>query len=627
MNENITNRIIQYLNIKSNYAIIITGEYGIGKTHFLKTVVFPEVEKVPVPYSETGDKQKCFKTVHLSLFGAKSIEDIQKTLFLEIYPLLKSKAAKITKGVLKGFGQFFNINIDDLMTDATIGTKQAGFENLLICIDDIDRKNSALDLTEVYGYVNDLVENHGAKVILIANEDILKKEHNDKGTDDYSILREKVIGVTIPFAPDINKAFEQIIEQSYKENAIDYYNFLKANQQEILGVIKQANNNLRNLLFFLEHFKIVFNVAGSYFKEHPEIENYTDKLKKQLLTFSLPISIEFKIGKLDEANIIIIKDLYSNNFQFNFDLFYDKKEDRKKTYKDEFLDKYFKDIQIQKTFYPSVFNYILGSDEFTKEKFGEDISFILKTNGKDIPDEQILLQELGYWACVDFSEEEYESKTNQLIQYLMDGNIPLDQYGTVFHFATRFNNVLGYDLDDLKDRFLASMQSNIDKFEAIPEIKLSLIPQDAEFRAYLVMINNECIRINKEIQNKNNQQYWLQKFEEFKNGHDHFIEEARLINSDTSLVPYFSYFPKDEASDFILNLNRVQIISFSYYIIHRYDQSSEHYLKADRPFLESLCSKAKAALEDPDIDKMFRTVLHILVNDLNKAISVLSSNP
>ncbi len=629
MNDNITNRIIQYLQVNSNYAIILSGEYGIGKTHFLKTVVFPKVENLLVSSSGSGTdvvkpKQIKYKTIHVSLFGVKSIEELQKTLFLEIYPLLKSKVAKVSKGLLKGVGQFFSINIDELIADVNIGSKQTGFENLLICIDDIDRKNPELDLTEVYGYVNDLVENHGAKIVLIANEVKLREEQNKNSKDNYSILREKVIGVTIPFIPDLNKVFCQIIDENYKQKDKEYYDFLKIHEQEIVRVIKQADNNLRNLIFFLEHFKIVYKVALLYFKEYPEVSKYVNKLKKQILTFTLPVSIEYKIGKLIENNISTIKDLYSNNFRYNFDQFKFKKEEREKTYREVFIEKYFKDVPLDKNFFPSVFNYILGKDEFTIEKFGEDISFYLKITDKTIPEEQELLQELAYWECVQLSENNYKSKTNKLIQYIKEGKMSLDQYVTVFHYATRFNNILEYNLDDLKGLFFKSMYDNTKKFGEVPIQKLKYaVSNDAEYKEYLSAINEECLKVNKEIQNSNKKKYWLNKYEEFKDNYDNFIDESRITNSETSLKPYLSYFPTIETADFVINLTKIQIISFAEYIRDRYKSNSANYLSPDKKFLEILRSKATEKQRDPEKDKIDKLALKILIEDIRKALRIL----
>lgn len=629
MNENITSRIIQYLQVKSNYALIISGEYGIGKTHFLKTVVFPEVEKLPIipnrnPGKNSDSKAEYYKTIHLSLFGVKSIEDIQKSLFLELYPMLKSKAAKISKGILKGIGKFFSVDIDEIMQDSSLGIKETGFENLLICIDDIDRKNTSLDLTEVYGYINDLVENHGAKIIMIANEDKLRKEQDTKNEDSYSVIREKVIGVTIPFQPNIDKAFDQIIDENYKINEPVYYNFLIKHKPEIVRAIIQADNNLRNLLFFLEHFKIVFMITTEYFDLSSDLDKYSEKCKTQLLKFTLPISIEYKIGMLTEENIKSMKDLYSNTLGFNWGLLTHQNEVRIKTYGELFLEKYFPDTQMERNFFSSVFNYIIGNDGFTIEAIGRDISEYLRVTNNTVPEHQELINDLGYWNCITYSEEDYRKKTTQLLDFMKDGNIQLDQYVSVFHYASRFENVLGFDLDKLKNDHINSMNSHKDKFKPMPGISLNRrVRSDDEFKEYLLSINDETIRINNELLARAKEEHWKNKFEEFKNNHSAFIEQSSELNSDTSMVPYLSFFPIQDTSEFVIKLPNEQLINFAYYVHNRYKDYNVEYLIEEKEFLEILGDKIINIVNDNELDKIRKECFKFLANDIQRSNKLL----
>lgn len=88
MDKEITNRIKQYLQIETNYAIIISGDYGIGKTYYIKNKLFPEVKKINIPNSSKEEK---FIPILISLFGAKSIESIQDAIFFELYTIFKKK--------------------------------------------------------------------------------------------------------------------------------------------------------------------------------------------------------------------------------------------------------------------------------------------------------------------------------------------------------------------------------------------------------------------------------------------------------------------------------------------------------------------------------------------------------
>ncbi|WGH76505.1 hypothetical protein P8625_04920 [Tenacibaculum tangerinum] len=114
MNEEITDRIEQYLELDTNYAIIINGDYGIGKTHYIKNQLFPKIAKLKIPNSE---KDETYIPILISLFGAKSIEDIQNQIFVELYPILKKRGIKIVAGLGNTVLKYFGSNLKDLLSE------------------------------------------------------------------------------------------------------------------------------------------------------------------------------------------------------------------------------------------------------------------------------------------------------------------------------------------------------------------------------------------------------------------------------------------------------------------------------------------------------------------------------
>src|SRR5690554_4766592 len=307
MNEDITERIEQYLYLDTNYAIIINGDYGIGKTHYIKNGLFPKVKKLDIPNTDKGEK---FLPILISLFGTKSIEEIQNQIFLELYPILKSKGVKIAAGLTNRVLKYLGNDLKDILSETgASGNNLSDYSRILICIDDIDRKSKELDLKEVFGFVNNLVENFGAKIILIANEDELRKEINiDR--DNYSLLREKVIGISVSFSANVSKIYDEIIQSKYQEKNEPYYKFLDSEKENIISRILQNNSNLRNLLFFLEHFKIIFNDINKFFDKDEILKEFHSEILTQILDFTLPIAIEYKSGVLKPELFEDIQNLY-----------------------------------------------------------------------------------------------------------------------------------------------------------------------------------------------------------------------------------------------------------------------------------------------------------------------------
>lgn len=64
----------------------------------------------------------------------------------------------------------------------------------LICIDDLDRNGSKLDIKDVLGLVSQLKEQKKCKIVLLLND-------IEEGLEDYVKFREKVVDVELKFAP------------------------------------------------------------------------------------------------------------------------------------------------------------------------------------------------------------------------------------------------------------------------------------------------------------------------------------------------------------------------------------------------------------------------------------------
>lgn len=64
----------------------------------------------------------------------------------------------------------------------------------LVCIDDLERRGSKLDIKDVLGLVSQLKEQKKCKIVLLLND-------GEEGLNDYAKYREKVVDVELKFAP------------------------------------------------------------------------------------------------------------------------------------------------------------------------------------------------------------------------------------------------------------------------------------------------------------------------------------------------------------------------------------------------------------------------------------------
>lgn len=624
MNEDITERIKQYLYLDTNYAIIINGDYGIGKTHYIKNDLFPKVKELVVPNSEKDEK---FLPISISLFGAKSIEDIQNQIFLELYPILKSKGVKITAGLTNSVLKFFGNDLKDILAETgASGNNLGDYSKILICIDDIDRKAKELDLKEVFGFVNNLVENFGAKIILIANEDELRKEINiDR--DNYSLLREKVIGISVSFSANVSKIYDEIIQSKYQEKNEPYYKFLDSEKKSITSRILQNNSNLRNLLFFLEHFKIIFNGINAFFEKDEILRDFHSEILTQILDFTLPIAIEYKSGVLKPELFDDIQSLYKGGL-FDISAFLSdgnklqvkSEEEKVKTYSEIYEEKYLDKSSRKKTLYfDSIFNYITGISSFNIDDLILEVNNKYQVEDSKIPEREKIMQKLSYWQCIDLPLKEYRKLTSQLINFVDKGEYKLDQYPSIFHLATRFDNILNFNLINLKKRF----KRGISKGEFEYEHNLSFyfsISSDSEFYEDLKEIGEYCNETNKQIKVSSEKQEIKSLFELFKSDFKAFLEKVNEPNTQLRYSPIFSEFNFNKFWTAFKKAKNTELIEFGFDLKRRYTKYVYRDLNPEKEFLENLKAKLEIEIAKPKTRKLDKITFEFLVKKISESI-------
>ena len=289
MNNTYTKEYINYylsLTTEPQYAIMLKGAWGSGKTWF--------IERVLEEYKQAHTE---FKFLKVSLYGINSIEQIEDEFYRQLHPILSNKAlifgANVLNNTLKAS---IKIDLDgdgksDLDVNTSVPTinlsnfsrKPDGF---VLVFDDIER--TGIDLPLLFGYINHFIEINGYKAILVANEDEIinrKSRTNNNGEkfiDDYLRTKEKLVGKTFEVTSDLNsacKVFLSVISSSHVAN------IFKEDMESIEQLYTSANyNNLRHLRqFFLDVQRISFIMGEKYVKN----DDFMRTFCKQLLIFSM----------------------------------------------------------------------------------------------------------------------------------------------------------------------------------------------------------------------------------------------------------------------------------------------------------------------------------------------------
>ena len=294
-------------NDKTKSAIMLIAPWGMGKSYYIQNSLIPHLEK-------DGGK----RCVVVSLYGMNDIKEISKAIYLEMrakaisYKGEKFEAGKIVgKTILKGVLSKIGIDLSLEEQDLEKLYSSIDLTDRLIILEDLER--SGISIKQVLGYVNNLVEQDGAKVLLVANENEIKqykpvvsKDKDGKDvkkwvytteTEEYLKIKEKTVSDTIRYLCDYDMAIESILRM-----------FLDCNLKlclddkdkhgkptivreiiDIMGKLKEYN--LRSLIFACQKTVDIF-------------ANYTDTLDIEFFKYVLLGNVAFALRLKDNDDII-----------------------------------------------------------------------------------------------------------------------------------------------------------------------------------------------------------------------------------------------------------------------------------------------------------------------------------
>lgn len=324
-----------------NYAVLINGPWGSGKTYLYEHYLIDAIDKI-----ERG-KTKRKENVYISLYGVSSIDDLAKQVvsqFLIVKKFRNSKMAKRLKKPVSG--------VLDLVTKSvsfSVGPVSANFgnlisdiegmietQNLVLCFDDLER--SAIPINEFFGFINNLVEHCSCKVIVLADETnigkmfantnvenkyqtilagrrVVERKQDDKisaGNDanDISIrelkrlnellfsenylyrdVKEKVIPKTFFYYPEMSSIIEELVDSKNAGGTAlasgDYKKFLKSSIDKIdAGFSETDNRNIRIVISWIRKFKKIYEEVSKYNSEGG-IDNYCSEVLSEFLRYSI----------------------------------------------------------------------------------------------------------------------------------------------------------------------------------------------------------------------------------------------------------------------------------------------------------------------------------------------------
>lgn len=263
-----------YLNFPHapNYGVMLDGPWGIGKTYLVKKFL---------KHKFGDDKQQY---TYISLFGLKSLSEIDDALYAAAHPLLASKGVKVAGKLAKALLKFNDVEID---YDFDIKDFLAKRSTNVFIFDDLER--AEMDTNEVLGYINEFVEHDGCKVIIIANQ------NEFEGDAEYARRKEKIVGKTLKVESSLDEALHHFIEQ-IDDN--ETKKLLESKQGMVAAIYYLSDlHNLRVLQQSLWDFQRLY---GAMTDEQKLNEPALDAC----LQLFLALSIAFKSGQITDDDLL-----------------------------------------------------------------------------------------------------------------------------------------------------------------------------------------------------------------------------------------------------------------------------------------------------------------------------------
>lgn len=333
----------QYIKIKSpNYAIEITGDWGIGKTFFIKNYIKKK--------SWFGVK----RPIYISLYGIKSQSEIEnliwvKALFCNLTKTIITIITIVLVSLLLCLTMkwlFYSKEDTFFQILGIVGTsllciiawfyktfKTSIFVFLLlgntIVFDDFERAEMPFDL--LLAYINRYVEHLHKHIVIICNDKEIK-EKDDVPNQLFFKLQEKVVGKVIYLEQDKQEVMEVLLKQG-EYNILPYIvNLNERNKDFFYNFSRPQECSVNYRVWNLccrEFERVFYGLSLDYFKETKIVRNLLPSFFALAYALHLNDFGENRIFTKESAKTIFAgyendddtRTTFKNNYKWFFKIF------------------------------------------------------------------------------------------------------------------------------------------------------------------------------------------------------------------------------------------------------------------------------------------------------------------
>lgn len=515
INNNMLDGIRNYLSMESTGALMVSGEWGCGKTYHIEKMIIPTL------------RQEGWNPVKVSLFGIESVNEMplriadnykrpennevdgtkkeKKKSWLS--SLGKEKAGKaLAKGAqfaskISWLGNF--VDVETLVNNNSgLLYKLIPTEKTVIILDDIERVIDIIDVHTLLGAINELVEQRGYKVVVIANNSYMQQKSEAK-----LVFKEKVIEKTLVYEPDVVSIFKELCGKGYSspftafmtaQKAVEVIDPSYPSYKEDKGLQVELHN-IRILKFALAHFSKIYEVCNAFLKD--ENKDTADSFLLSLWACTVGVAIEYKKDRLtykDRLQFAQYVELSSIDWEFGDDdwkadgLFDETQEDEEQEkqkeekqceYTNRRITYIFKKLVKVHNFpvivSPQIFDFVTAGMSLDKEGLKavwEGYKGLVERNS--ISPAYALLQKFMH-SPWNMSNEEMADAVMQLVKYVEEGKFCDNMaYVNSATYLQHFCSLTSLSLEDMQTKIISGidkMYESIDTPNLLDKLNLDVV--------------------------------------------------------------------------------------------------------------------------------------------------------
>lgn len=584
-----------YLARQTDYALMIEGEWGSGKTYSFKNHVLPLIEGLGM------------NPIYVSLFGLSTVEQVSRSLLSatwipeKVQGVIESKAGR----TISELGKILvstAAGIPQLMHGVKFPNMAVNFESFLflknktvLCFDDVER--CKINSGELLGFINKFLENDQLKVIFIAN--------GNKVDQEFNVMKEKLVRLTVRYEPNIDEVVPTLIRDITNEEEGQIGLKLRELQPEIIRFIKNADlKNIRTLKYAIDIIWCVLNEIDT--NDLEDIENV--QLTK-LINFTIAVSNEVMIGS---DQIREFED-YIGNEEFQ-QLYYAakrKSDEDEKTYIQKFADKYFNGGDTNLVFSASVLWFILDG-VLNKNLLQLEFKRLLPKKLDNIE-----LLSCGQWFVL--GDEDFKNTISEFRHRIKNGQLPIQSYPNYYLVLISIlkKGIANFSLKDLEKDFKAGMELALEKSKYVllwPTNSPEHYHLSQEEREIYDQIINCVSKINNELKLREHQTLIDSISEHFEENFDLFLEKVYSNGFMTMEqdIPFLKLLGVDFLFSKLTSISNENLYRMKLYLEERFKfYKLETNISEEIPVIDELMDRLKSI-----VDEGSGTVKKVLIEEM-----------